>query len=93
MLLNRGRSRWTSLEHIAKQHNVTATTISNWDKKYKDVTVSLQHSTPTVKTIARNNHTGGFTIQSINVRLTNDTDADLAPVDINKIATLASTIC
>ena len=90
-----GISKWTALEQIAKEVSpaVSATTVHNWFKKYQDVTVNLQRSSGNMTDTLGIAHTGRFTIQSVNVRLTDGAHARLIPADISEIATLASTIC
>ena len=92
-LMREGLTKWHALEQIAKDHNVSATTMSNWLNKYKDVTVTLQKSNGNIASTLRNNHNDGFAIQSVNVRLTSGKVETLTPIDITKIASLASTIC
>ena len=81
-LMSKGHNKWDALTQIANRQDVTPQTASNWLNKYKDVTVTL-----------RNNHGDGFAIQSVNLRTTDGVHIELTPVDINKIASLASTIC
>ena len=92
-LLAKGGGRWSVLTRVAKEHKVTAQTVSNWLNKYKDVTINLQKSNGRLTETSRNNHSDGFAIQSVNVRLTSGKEETLTPTDINNIASLAGTIC
>ena len=92
-LLAKGGNRWSVLTRVAKEHKVTAQTVSNWLNKYKDVTINLQKSNGRLTETSRNNHSDGFAIQSVNLRTTDGVHVQLTPTDINKIASLAGTIC
>ena len=92
-LMNKGHDKWDALTRIAKTQRVTPQTVSNRLNKYKDVTVTLRQSNGNIANTLRNNHSDGFAIQSVNLRTTDGAHVELTPVDINKIATLASTIC
>ena len=92
-LMKKGHNKWDALTRIAKTQKVTPQTVSNWLNKYKDVTVTLQGPNSDITNTLRSNHSDGFAIQSVNLRTTDGAHVELTPVDINKIATLASTIC
>lgn len=90
-LLAQGLAKWAALTKVAQEHGVAPVTMSNWLNKYKDLTVRIQKSNGAVANT--NNHTNGFSIQSVNLRTTEGTHIQLTPADINRIASLASTIC
>ena len=92
-LMDSGISKWSALGQLAQKHKVRRQTVSNWLNKYKDVTVNLQTSNGNITSTSVNNHNDGFAIQSVNLRTTDGVHVQLTPADINKIATLASTIC
>ena len=92
-LMSKGHKKWDALTQVANKHDVTPQAASNWLNKYKDVTVTLQQPNSNITSTLRNNHSHGFAIQSVNLRTTDGAHVELTPVDINKIATLASTIC
>ena len=94
-LMSEGITKWAALEQIARDLDprMSATAVNNWVNKYANVTGDMQRSNGNITDTLHTTRVDGFIVQSINVRLTNGTHADLAPVDINKIASLASTIC
>ena len=92
-LMSKGHNKWDALTRVASNVSVTPQTASNWLNKYKDVTVTLPGPNSDITNTLRSNHSDGFAIQSVNLRTTDGVHIELTPVDINKIATLASTIC
>ena len=92
-LMLEGIAKWSALTQIGKDYNVSSATVSNWYNKYRDVTVQLRQTNGNIAHTLRNSHTDGFAIQSVNLRTTDGVHVSLTPTDINKIASLASTIC
>tara|TARA_Y100000310_G_C19942369_1_gene473116 strand:+ start:149 stop:487 length:339 start_codon:yes stop_codon:yes gene_type:complete len=83
--------RWTALTVVAKQFKVSPTTINNWVNKYTQRN-STTNNTPLVSGI-HTDHSGQFRVHSINLRTVDGVDVQLTTDDINRIASLASTIC
>ena len=88
-LMQTGLTKNAALKIVAKPLNRTPQSVQNWIDKCEDLT-TLTNNTPLVQsTVLHNNHTGRFTVRSVDLRTTDGVNIRLAFEDMKQIARIA----
>ena len=85
-LIRGGMSKNAALKVVAGPLHRKAQSIQNWMDKYENLTTSTNNTSLIQSAVVHDNHTGRFTVKSIDLRTVNGVDITLTLKDIHEIA-------